>query len=51
MRRGRSLLVAAGYYCCCQPLVLFPVSEVSRRRDRTLSYPGPSPEPDCCRTW
>ena len=33
MRRGRSLLVAVGCCCCCQrccqPLVLFPISEVS----------------------
>lgn len=35
----RSPLSAVGCCCCCRcrPLILFPVSEISRRRDRTLS--------------
>ena len=27
-----------------------PISEAARRCDRALPCPGPSPEPDCCRT-
>ena len=45
----RSLMPAVGCCCCChrccQPLVLVPIPEVSRRRDSALSFPGPSPEP------
>jgi hypothetical protein len=54
MRCRRSLVSAVGRCCCChrccQPLVLCPSPKSPRRRDCALSSPGPSPEPDCCRT-